>query len=227
MTMLDAGTSVALQEFYPGIAGFGLGALFQTPLVALTAAMPPEKMATSVASFALVRTASGTVGIAVAGSIFNSGVMSRVRNIPGYSSMGASSLHGDLQHLVHLQPPSLAHDVVFAYGDALRLVWIILTPIVGIGFLASLGLKGYSLNRRITRKGDEIDNEDTKGSSSQDVEKQAEHLDEDDVVKDRPADSSGPEITEKERLSKAVLQGPEASVPPAMPAAVDNEIIKQ
>ena len=152
MTMLDANTSQALQEVYPLIAGLGLGCLFQTPLIALTAAMPPAEMATSVASYALVRTASGTVGITIAGSIFNSGVQSRIRNIPAFAVMAGSAAHGDLRYLSRLQPPSLALEVVGAYGEAIRLIWIILTPIVGVGFLCTLGIKGYSLKRRITHE---------------------------------------------------------------------------
>lgn len=147
MTMLDADTPKALQEIYPLIAGLGLGCLFQTPLIALTAAMPPSEMATSTAAMALVRTAGGTVGITIAGSIFNAGVRSRVGGIQGYS-LPPGGTTSNLRGLVHLQPPELASEVVHAYGEALRLVWIVLTPVVGVGFLASLGIKGYSLQRK-------------------------------------------------------------------------------
>jgi MFS family permease len=166
MTMLDADTPVALQEIYPLLAGIGLGPLFQTPLVALTAAMPPAQMAVSVASYALVRSASGTVGITVAGAIFNAGVQSRLKNIPEYANMGTSASQTDLKNLIHIQPPSLAKEVVAAYGDSLRLVWIVLTPLIGVGFLCSLGIKGYSLNRVINQM------PDPKAKAAQDVEKQ-------------------------------------------------------
>lgn len=162
MIMLDADTPKSLQEIYPALAGLGLGPLFQTPMVAMTAAMPPAQMATSVATYALVRSAAGTVGITVAGSIFNSGVHSRLKNIPGYSDTSTANL----KNIIHLEPPSLAYEVVHAYGDALRLVWIVLTPIVGVGFLCSLGVKGYSLNRRIIQNPGKIK------ESSKDVEKQ-------------------------------------------------------
>lgn len=166
MTMLDADTSVALQEIYPLLAGIGLGPLFQTPLVALTAAMPPAQMAVSVASYALVRSASGTVGITVAGAIFNAGVQSRLKIIPEYANMATSASQTDLKNLIHIQPPSLAKQVVAAYGDSLRLVWIVLTPLIGVGFLCSLGIKGYSLNRVVTQQ------PDAKAKAAQDVEKQ-------------------------------------------------------
>jgi hypothetical protein len=159
MTMMDASTPVALQEIYPLIAGFGLGCLFQSPFVAVTAAMPPELLAVSVASLALVRTAGGTIGITVAGAVFNSGVQSRLKKIPEYANMTTSASQTDLRNLVHIQPPALAHQVVAAYGDALQVVWIVLAPIVGIGFLSTLFIKAYSLNRRTIQKERESGNE--------------------------------------------------------------------
>lgn len=152
MTMLDADTSKAEQEVYPLIAGLGLGCLFQTPLIALTAAMPPKAMAASTASMTLVRSAAGTVGITVAGSIFNAGVRSRTASIAGYDRAGMSADTANLRGIIHLQPPQLAYEVVHAYGGAMRLIWIVMTPIVGVGFLASLGLKGYSLQRKIVQQ---------------------------------------------------------------------------
>jgi len=230
MTMLDAGTSVALQEIYPLIAGIGLGCLFQTPMVALTAAMPPAQMATSVASLALVRTASGTVGITVAGSIFNTGVQSRIKNIPAYLAMiggdTGSATQSDLRNLIHIQPPELARQVVDAYGDALRLVWIVLTPIVGIGFLSTLGIKAYSLNRRIVRgnkddKTNDVESQEKK-ATDEDVGALQEggdgDKDEGGVVKLKGEEDveKGP-ITEREEIKKeeAVFQAPDVTAPSA------------
>lgn len=152
MTMLDAESSKAEQEIYPLIAGLGLGCLFQTPLIVLTAAMPPKEMASSTAAMALVRTASGTVGITIAGSVFNAGVRSKTAAIMGYDRAGMSADTKNLRGLVHLQPPQLSYEVVHAYGEALRLIWIVMAPIVGFGFLCSLGIKGYSLSRKIVQK---------------------------------------------------------------------------
>ncbi|UZJ56504.1 hypothetical protein CBS101457_005824 [Exobasidium rhododendri] len=228
MTMLVANTSVALQEVYPLIAGIGLGCLFQTPMVALTAAMPPAEMATSVASLALVRTAAGTVGITVAGSIFNSGVASRIKNIPEYLAMigGASASQVDLRGLVHIQPPALAHQVVEAYGDSLRLVWIVLTPIVGIGFLSTLGLKNYSLKRKVVQNGKQVD---ALPASTDDVERQQEdekaneESDSEDVMqKESRSGSSSQDIeqgaSEKENLS----QTPHITTAPAAEIMIKN-----
>lgn len=152
MTMLDAKTSTALQEIYILIPAIGLGCIFQTPLIALTAAMPASQMATSTAAMALTRNASGTIGITVAGSIFNSNVLHRIARIQGYTVPG-NNPSSNLRDLVHIMPADLRAEIIEAYAQALRLVWIIFTPIVGIGFLATLGVKSYSLNRKtVTHK---------------------------------------------------------------------------
>lgn len=166
MTMLDADSSKAEQEIYPLIAGLGLGCLFQTPVIVLTAAMPPKEMASSTAAMALVRTAGGTVGITIAGSVFNAGVRSNTAGIMGYARAGMSADTNNLRGLVHLQPPQLSYEVVHAYGEALRLIWIVMAPIVGFGFLSSLGLKGYSLQRKIVQEKEKTDGTTTTNSDS-------------------------------------------------------------
>lgn len=165
MTMMDADSSVAEQEVYPLIAGIGLGCLFQAPMIAITAAMPPSEMATSTAALSLVRSASGTAGITIAGSIFNSGVRTHTKGIQGFNG-GNHASTADLRGLIHLQPPELAQQVVHAYGSALQVVWIVMAPLVGVGFLATLGIKGYSLQRRNMQQGTPHDSESSNVESA-------------------------------------------------------------
>lgn len=196
MTMLDANSSRAEQEIYPLIAGLGLGCLFQTPLIVLTAAMPPKEMASSTAAMALVRTAGGTVGITIAGSVFNAGVRSKTAGIMGYARAGLSADTSDLRGLIHLQPPELSHQVVQAYGQALRLIWIVMAPIVGFGFLCSLGLKGYSLSRKIVQKQEkEIEPESTATSHN-------DHEDESHEITDLEKQPSPPQVDDQDRNSR-------------------------
>ena len=44
-----------MQVLYPLIAGAGIGGLFQPPLIGMQAAMPMKDMATSTATFGLIR----------------------------------------------------------------------------------------------------------------------------------------------------------------------------
>ena len=62
----------AEQVLYLLVAALGVGILFQAPLIAVQAAMPLKEMATSTATFGLIRTLGGTVGISVGQAILSS-----------------------------------------------------------------------------------------------------------------------------------------------------------
>ena len=151
MSTLNASSSQAKQEVFIGIAGLGTGFLFQTPLVGLMAAMPHGDLSTTVATMSLVRSLGGTMGIAVAGAVFNTQSRSRLQRIPGFNEAMVSTGAGgqDLTGLRHIQPPELSREIIKAYADGLQVVWIVLAPMVGAGFLAVLGVKGYSLRRDV------------------------------------------------------------------------------
>ena len=151
MATLNADSSQAKQEVFIGIAGLGTGCLFQTPLVGLMAAMPHDDLSTTVAAMALLRSLGGTMGIAVAGAVFNTQSRSRLDRISGFKPSMVSTGSGgqDLTGLRHIQPPELSREIIHAYADGLQVVWIVLAPMAAAGFLAVLGVKGYSLRRNV------------------------------------------------------------------------------
>ncbi|TKY87825.1 hypothetical protein EX895_003406 [Sporisorium graminicola] len=151
MATLNASSSRARQEAFIGVAGLGTGFLFQTPLVGLMAAMPHGDLSTTVAAMSLIRSLGGTMGIAVAGAVFNTQSRSRLQVIPGFNPSMVSTGSGgqDLTGLRHIQPPELSREIITAYANGLQVVWIVLAPMAGAGFLAVLGVKGYSLRRDV------------------------------------------------------------------------------
>ncbi|EST04691.1 Major facilitator superfamily [Kalmanozyma brasiliensis GHG001] len=153
MATLNASSSLAKQEVFIAIAGFGTGFLFQTPLVGLMAAMPHGDLSTTVATMSLIRSLGGTMGIAVSGAVFNTQSRSRLAAIPGFTQSMVSTGSGgqDLTGLRNIQPPELSREIITAYADGLQIVWIVLAPMAGAGFLAVLGVKGYSLRRDVQK----------------------------------------------------------------------------
>ncbi|CAO1629970.1 unnamed protein product [Parajaminaea phylloscopi] len=146
MTLIDAESSWAEIECTTLVAGLGYGALFQVPLLGLLSAMPQSEQAATTSTLGLVRSMSGSMGISVAGAIFNTRAKSLTAGIVGYQTPENPS--ADLRGLVDIQPPSLSKEVIHEYGRALNLVWVILAPIVALGFLCALPVKSYSLNRQ-------------------------------------------------------------------------------
>ncbi|PWN28469.1 MFS general substrate transporter [Jaminaea rosea] len=146
MTLIDGESSWAEIECTTAVAALGYGALFQVPLLGMLSAMPTSEQAATTSTLALVRSMSGSMGISVAGAVFNARAKELTANIPGYDT--PSNPSADLRGLVDIQPPSLSREVIHEYGKALNLVWIVLAPIVAAGFLFSLPVKSYSLNRQ-------------------------------------------------------------------------------
>ncbi|KDN40105.1 MFS general substrate transporter [Tilletiaria anomala UBC 951] len=158
MCTLDERSSVAIQEVYPGLAGLGLGCLFQTPLIGLQSAMPLSEVGTTTAAMALIRSMGGTIGITLSGTVLNSDFASRSRDIPGLLQAeaaygGATAIQGDPRFLRDLQPPTLAAEAVRAYAKSVQRIWIVMTPLVAVALIATLGVKGYSLKRKVTHGG--------------------------------------------------------------------------
>ncbi|PPQ63069.1 hypothetical protein CVT24_005924 [Panaeolus cyanescens] len=90
MIMLDANSSMAEKVVFTLIAALGLGCLFQTPLIAIQAAMPIKDMATSTSTFLFIRTLGGTIGISVGQAIFTSVLQKKIVQIPDLSGMDRS-----------------------------------------------------------------------------------------------------------------------------------------
>lgn len=85
MVMLDEKTSLAVQMIITLISGFGFGGLFHPPLIGMQAAMPIKDMATSTATFGLIRQIGATIGTAIGQAIWAS-VSERLNSILVYVS---------------------------------------------------------------------------------------------------------------------------------------------
>ncbi|KAH9901357.1 MFS amino acid permease [Cubamyces lactineus] len=148
MTMLDDTSNTAMQVLYPLVAATGVGCLFQTPLIGLQAAMPLKDMATSTSAFLLIRSLGGTIGISVGQAIISSELRKRVSHIAGLSIDTSPSA---LTQIVRQIPkiPNTAQRVALthAYTRAISTIWIVNTPVVGVGFLMALFVRGYTLKR--------------------------------------------------------------------------------
>ena len=95
------------------ITGIGIGGLFQTPLIALQAAMPSRDMAVATGALVLFRLLGSATGVAIGGTILNNELTKRLSGIPGFTPL---SLGSDVSGLVNIQPPALQAQVLSAYA---------------------------------------------------------------------------------------------------------------
>ncbi|KZT58571.1 MFS general substrate transporter [Calocera cornea HHB12733] len=154
MTTLDNYSSIARQEVFLLVAAIGMGCLFQPPLIGVQAAMPLKDMATSTATYGLLRSLGGTIGISIGGAIYQSEVRRRVSQVPGWTPPLGADLTSNVRQLSDIQPESLKNEVLYAYTRSVSTIWIVCTPLIFTALLISLFVKKYSLKRTVHRGGD-------------------------------------------------------------------------
>jgi len=166
---LDDRSSVAQQEIYLLVAGFGCGSLFQAPYIALQAAMPVADMPASTSTVGLIRSIGGTTGIAIGGSIFASLLKRRLPAIAGYAPKTAN-LTSDVTGLAQIMPLEVRDQVLHAYTKSINAIWFLGAPLSFIGFILCLFLKHYALDQReVVRTAKPVD----KGGNDQGEERVA------------------------------------------------------
>ncbi|KAG1843412.1 major facilitator superfamily domain-containing protein [Suillus tomentosus] len=155
MTMLDTTTTIAAQEIYPLITSLGVGCLFQSPLIAIQAAMPIKDMATSTGTFMFLRTLGSTVGMAMGEAVISSVLQQKLQGIQGLTiDTSATALNGNIKRISSISNPIVRHEVMHAYSRSISTIWIVSTPLSAFGLFLVLFIRSYTLKRTIIR-GDE------------------------------------------------------------------------
>jgi hypothetical protein len=105
--------------------------------------------------------------------------------------------------LKDIQPPEVRQAVLRAYGDSLRVIWIVATPIAAFGLACSLIIKVYSMTNKEHTKNDPEKNAQSQGGTAAQSESQST-LENDQNAAERSAQSDPaatttvPEIIEEE-----------------------------
>ncbi|EIW86443.1 MFS general substrate transporter [Coniophora puteana RWD-64-598 SS2] len=132
MVILNERSSQALQSIFPLIAGIGVGMLFHAPYQIFTRALGPSELATGTSAFFLTRFTGATVGLSVAGMVFDDQLG---HNLPSsYASLASSS---SVEKLVSsIGSPSVRSKVLGGISGAISAIWIVCTPCLGVALIA-------------------------------------------------------------------------------------------
>ncbi|OBZ75452.1 putative transporter C3H1.06c [Grifola frondosa] len=149
-------SNTAEKVLYPLVTALGIGCLFQTPLIGLQAAMPLRDMATSTASFVLLRTLGGTVGISIGQAILTSVLRKKIAEIPGLTiDTSAAALNDMVRQVKDIPNVTQRIAVMQAYSKAISTIWLVNTPVVGVGFILVFFLRAYTLKRVVIKAGEQ------------------------------------------------------------------------
>ncbi|KAJ7462732.1 amino acid permease ScVBA-like protein [Mycena galericulata] len=127
--------SLITAELFPLISGVGLGMLFHAPYQVFTRTLKQRDLAAGTSAFFLVRFTGATVGLAIAGAVFEARAYSRIP--PGLLINGGSI---DFTRLGSLQPLEFKQEVLHILATSIQTVWTVCAPCLGLSFLISLAL---------------------------------------------------------------------------------------
>jgi hypothetical protein len=130
--------------------GIGTGMLFPSMALAIQAACTPALNAQATAFYSFLRTFGQSIGVAVAGVVFQNAFRNELLQIPELTSV-AEEYSRDATIVVRvineMADGPVKDALVEAYAGALRSIWYALIGFSGVGFLLSLLVRSYSLQQ--------------------------------------------------------------------------------
>lgn len=177
LLLLKPETGVAAWIWLNVPVGIGTGMLFPAMALSIQAACDPILNGEAAAFYSFLRTFGQSVGVAVSGVIFQNVFRRKLEDLPAFApvafeySRDATSVVGIINRMPE-SPDRL--DLVVAFNEALHTIWISLIAFAAVGMLASVLLRGYSLNQQhVTQQGliQSDRKEDKSGNEMSDQEK--------------------------------------------------------
>ncbi|KAJ7275380.1 major facilitator superfamily domain-containing protein [Mycena haematopus] len=135
LNLLDERSTITA-EVFPLVCGIGLGMLFHAPYQVFTGSLKQRDLAAGTSAFFLVRFTGATVGLAIAGAVFDARTYSRIP--PQLLINGGSSI--DFRRLGELEPFEFKLKVLHILATSIQTIWTVCAPCLGLSFLLSLAL---------------------------------------------------------------------------------------
>ena len=150
---MDVHTTTVQWIFLNLVSGIGIGLLFPSMAFAVQASSLNEDQAFAVTMFSFFRSFGQAIGVAVGGTIFQNQIAKKLMAYP-LLAPNAASYSSDAAALVQViksmaDDPSqqMQHaDLVQAYADALKVVWIVMCALAAFAGLTSFLIKGLDIN---------------------------------------------------------------------------------
>ncbi|KAG8623439.1 hypothetical protein KVT40_008415 [Elsinoe batatas] len=177
---LNADSSLAKIVIYQLIAGFGIGPLFQSPLIALQSRIKPRDIATATATFGFVRQLSTSISVVIGGVIYQNEMRKRSailvdalgpQNGNALSGAGAGA---NTQLVNSLSEPGKG-VAQGAFADSLSTMWMLYVALAGVGLLVVplIGTKELSGEHQEAKTGLEAEREKEAERKREEEEKRA------------------------------------------------------
>ena len=135
----------------------GTGMLFPSMGLCIQAASRPQDSGHAAAFYSFGRTLGQSIGVALGGVIFQNQIKQKLLSYPLLAPL-AAEYSKDATALVtvikNMGEGLEKTQLIKAYSDSLNMIWVVMCVLSGVGLIASLWTKGYSLNQENkTRQG--------------------------------------------------------------------------
>jgi len=136
LSRMTAGTSQATAAVLLVVFGLGFGMVSQVLMVAIQNAVDRSDLGIATASANLFRALGGSVGVAVFGALFATGL--------GGAGVDPERLQSSPEALASM-PAAVQHEVATAVAEALQTVFLVGAPIAALGVIVALFLEEVPL----------------------------------------------------------------------------------
>lgn len=150
LILLSPSSTIVQWVFLNVVVSIGTGMLFPAMALAIQAAGRPEDAGHAAAFFSFIRVFGQSLGVAIGGVVFENQIKQKLQSyeslkgLAGQYSKDATALVGIIQGM---QEGEMKTELIQAYSDSLRSIWIVLTALSVFGLVASAFTKGYSLTQ--------------------------------------------------------------------------------
>lgn len=155
--LLQPHTSVVQWIFINLPIGVGTGMLFPAMALSIQAACEPSFNGHASAFYSFLRGVGQSIGVAISGVIFQNVFRRKLLELPAFVALAdqysrdATIVVGVIKAMPEGADKS---DLIQAYADSLRIIWISLLAFAAAGMFLSATIKGYTLNQEhVTKQG--------------------------------------------------------------------------
>lgn len=155
LSTMDAHTPRAVASAWMVVLGVGIGLVMQVMVLVTQNSVDRSDLGVATATVSFFRSVGGSVGVAVFGALFTSGLSHNLaRALPGPVATRLSTAGGGSVQLVARLPAAQQMAYKAAFADALTTVFGYAIPIMGVGFVLTWLLREVPLRSRVHGGGD-------------------------------------------------------------------------
>ncbi|KAI4650915.1 hypothetical protein J4E93_003272 [Alternaria ventricosa] len=154
-TLLNARSSIGVWLSLQLVTAAGLGIVISTMLPAVQVKLPESTTGASAGSWAFLRGTGSLFGVAIPGAIFNvrfasllptissASARAKLENGQAYQRATASFI------ATQATSPTIKAEIVNAFTQSLKCVWIVFAVLAGVGFCLTWGEKEYKMRKEL------------------------------------------------------------------------------